>query len=161
MLILQFQVFEADPEHLDLEEVNAFIFSFLRRKLSNSVIDACAPGLETFRHCVNGKLSRELQMIVIEYLHPLGERVDPQPLGLLLPEDWRNLLVSATPWLWDLDLSKSFQCQAAEWDWEQLVRMLAQADAFEPGGCMQGACAVGVEESEEHLEYVGRDEAPR
>ena len=44
-----------------------------------------------------------------------------------------------TPWLWDVDLWTAFQGVVAAWDWERLVRMLAQADAFEPGGCMQGA----------------------
>lgn len=159
------KVFEADPEEIDIEEVTTFIFSFLRRKPSTANTEASPPGLETFKHYINCRFPRELQNILTEYLHPLGalgDKVNLEPLGVLLPKDWRDLLPSTTPWLHDLDFPKAFQAHEPpdEWDWERLVRMLAQADAFEPGGCMRGA-PLGLRNRRRIWRMLADMEAPR
>lgn len=55
-----------------------------------------------------------------------------------LPEYWREIFLRGFPWLWDLDRE---QCRLKDsetyddgskirWDWERLVRHLAQDDVF-------------------------------
>ena len=99
--------------------------------------------------------------MIIDYLHSLDERVHLEPLGLLLPQDWCSLLPSIAPWLWDLDLTGAFSGEKLnDWDWERFVRMLAQADAFEPGGCMQGA-PDGLRNRRRIWRMLGEMRAPR
>jgi hypothetical protein len=56
------------------------------------------------------------------------------------------------PWLWDLDISALQSCPVASdavdvptfeaeevWDWEHLVRTLAQVEVFEPGQPLEHA----------------------
>ncbi|EGE09242.1 hypothetical protein TEQG_08192 [Trichophyton equinum CBS 127.97] len=71
----------------------------------------------------------------------------------LSPNIWRDLLFrqQLLPWLWDLDpaILESQPLQHSNgqpsyskddfWDWEQLVRKLAQVEAFEPGNSLENA----------------------
>lgn len=52
---------------------------------------------------------------------------------------YQSLLEYATiPWLWDLDYQvlrnkEASKPQGRDWDWELLIRQLAQPDIYEPG----------------------------
>jgi hypothetical protein len=82
----------------------------------------------------------------IEQYSPL----ENPPLDLertISPSTWREMLFSGRvlPWLWDLDSSvlkslppnreKAYDANGV-WDWEFLVRQLAQVDVFEEGKLM-------------------------
>jgi hypothetical protein len=81
-----------------------------------------------------------------EIIDQIGAQLQPfespslVPTQTLPPSAWRELLFSRKilPWLWDLDSSvlESRRSDSAssytegEWDWELLVRQLAQVDVF-------------------------------
>ncbi|KAB8258127.1 hypothetical protein BDV32DRAFT_160064 [Aspergillus pseudonomiae] len=97
-------------------------------------------------------LPTELQDIIYANLHPF---INPeQTCTRLLPSRrWRDLLFNRQilPWLWDLDISALQSCpvtsdtvdirtyEADVWDWERLVRTLAQVEIFEPGHPLEHA----------------------
>ncbi|KAF4220394.1 hypothetical protein CNMCM8980_009670 [Aspergillus fumigatiaffinis] len=98
-------------------------------------------------------LPTELQDIIYKNLHPF---INPeQTCTRCLPSRlWRDLLFNRQilPWLWDLDISALQSCpvtsdaadvatfEAEEvWDWERLVRTLAQVEVFEPGHPLEHA----------------------
>ncbi|KAG2003841.1 hypothetical protein GB937_009333 [Aspergillus fischeri] len=98
-------------------------------------------------------LPTELQDMVFKNLHPFIN--PPQTCTRSLPSRlWRDLLFyrQILPWLWDLDISALQSCpvtsdavdvptfEAEEvWDWERLVRTLAQVEVFEPGQPLEHA----------------------
>lgn len=83
-------------------------------------------------------LPPEIIHSIIEQLNPFS---DP-PLAchfLILPSHWRQALLDGTllPWLSDLDprivMRKQAELQEGdEWNWELLVRQLAQGNLYEP-----------------------------
>ncbi|KAF7166705.1 hypothetical protein CNMCM5623_000249 [Aspergillus felis] len=98
-------------------------------------------------------LPTELQDMIYKNLHPF---INPeQTCTRSLPSRlWRDLLFNQQilPWLWDLDISALQSCpvtsdavdvptfEAEEvWDWERLVRTLAQVEVFEPGQPLEHA----------------------
>jgi hypothetical protein len=98
-------------------------------------------------------LPTELQDMIYKNLHPF---INPeQTCTRCLPSRlWRALLFNwqILPWLWDLDISALQSCpvtsnaadvptfEAEEvWDWERLVRTLAQVEVFEPGHPLEHA----------------------
>ncbi|GFF34306.1 contactin [Aspergillus udagawae] len=98
-------------------------------------------------------LPTELQDMIYKNLHPF---INPkQTCTRSLPSRlWRDLLFNQQilPWLWDLDISALQSCpvtsdavdvptfEAEEvWDWESLVRTLAQLEVFEPGQPLEHA----------------------
>jgi hypothetical protein len=86
-------------------------------------------------------LPTEMIEKIYDNLHPF---VNP-PLACtrtLAPEIWRDLLFHGRllPWLWDLDPTMPLLHEGNDlWDWEQLVRQLAQVEVFEPGNPMSKA----------------------
>ncbi|KAF3480881.1 uncharacterized protein GIQ15_06228 [Arthroderma uncinatum] len=99
------------------------------------------------------KLPVEIVEEIYLHLHPF---VDPgRACTYYLPSDtWRDFLFyrQLLPWLWDLDVAvlrdRSLQPDDGSqplydaenyWNWEQLVRMLAQTEIFEPGNDMSKA----------------------
>lgn len=83
-------------------------------------------------------LPQEIQRLVTEQLYNLHN----PPLTctrILSPRHWRLALLDGTvlPWLWDLDAKASDPYEPDVWDWELLVRMLAQTTIFEPGNAME------------------------
>jgi hypothetical protein len=91
--------------------------------------------------------------MIYKNLHPF---INPeQTCTRCLPSRlWRDLLFNRQilPWLWDLDISALQSCpvtsdaadvptfEAEEvWDWERLVRTLAQVEVFEPGHPLEHA----------------------
>lgn len=95
------------------------------------------------------KFPTEIIEKIYDHLHPF---VDP-PLACtrtVPPEIWRYMLFHRRllPWLWDLDPTTTFPHEGSDplpdengslWDWEQLVRTLAQVKVFEPGNPMSKA----------------------
>ncbi|EFE38230.1 hypothetical protein TRV_07101 [Trichophyton verrucosum HKI 0517] len=98
------------------------------------------------------KLPMEIVEHICLHLHPFS---DPGVACTyeLSPNIWRDLLFrqQLLPWLWDLDpaILESQPLQHSNgqpsyskddfWDWEQLVRKLAQVEAFEPGNSLENA----------------------
>lgn len=99
------------------------------------------------------KLPIEIQDMIYNNLHPF---VNPgQTCTRALPSSlWRDMLFNRQilPWLWDLDTfalrnypvtpdAGNVLTYEAEdiWDWELLVRTLAQVEVFEPGNPLQHA----------------------
>ncbi|OAL75394.1 hypothetical protein A7D00_0993 [Trichophyton violaceum] len=98
------------------------------------------------------KLPAEIIKHICLHLHPFA---DPGVICTyeLSPSIWRDLLFrqQLLPWLWDLDpaILESQPLQHSNgqpsyskdnfWDWEQLVRELAQVQAFEPGNSLENA----------------------
>ncbi|KAE8144894.1 hypothetical protein BDV25DRAFT_165856 [Aspergillus avenaceus] len=98
-------------------------------------------------------LPTELQDMIYNDLHPF---INPQQIcNRSLPSMvWRDLLFNRQilPWLWDLDISAlqsrpatsdmadvpTFEAENT-WDWEHLVRTLAQVEVFEPGHPLEHA----------------------
>ena len=71
------------------------------------------------------------------------------------PNFWRfrltNQLGRSHPWLWDIDVAmckakdlEPLRTGTTKWDWERLVRALAQKDVFEPGGSMADGVPLGL-----------------
>ena len=69
------------------------------------------------------------------------------------PRFWRECLVSkyCLPWLWDLDRNMCEQKDqqqpgngAFRWDWEGLIRTLAQQAVFEKDGPMSNGVPLGL-----------------
>ncbi|KAE8395808.1 hypothetical protein BDV23DRAFT_144852 [Aspergillus alliaceus] len=98
-------------------------------------------------------LPTELQDMIYKSLHPF---INPEQTCTrsLPPRLWRDLLFNRQilPWLWDLDISALQSCPVASdsvdvptfeaegvWDWERLVRTLAQVRVFEPGQPLEHA----------------------
>ncbi|RAQ46461.1 hypothetical protein AFGD_000221 [Aspergillus flavus] len=98
-------------------------------------------------------LPAEIQDMIYNNLHPF---VNPgQTCTRSLPSGlWRDMLFNRhiLPWLWDLDISalrsypvtpdagNALTYEAEDvWDWERLVRTLAQVEVFEPGNPLQHA----------------------
>ena len=83
-------------------------------------------------------LPPEMIYQIMEHLHPFSN----PPLScnfLISPSYWRQALINGVilPWLWDLDLRVVMRKEAElqggdEWNWELLVRQLAQGDLYEP-----------------------------
>lgn len=98
------------------------------------------------------KLPTEIIEHICLHLHPFA---DPGVACTyeLSTNIWRDLLFhqQLLPWLWDLDPSilESPPLQYSNsqpsyskddfWDWEQLVRKLAQVEVFEPGNSLENA----------------------
>ncbi|KAF5860094.1 hypothetical protein ETB97_002055 [Aspergillus alliaceus] len=96
-------------------------------------------------------LPTELQGMIYNNLHPF---VNPEltPNRSLPPGLWRDMLFNRQilPWLWDLDISViqshpptsdtddvlTYEAEDV-WDWELLVRTLAQVEVLEPGNPLQ------------------------
>ena len=105
------------------------------------------------------RFPQEIIDMILRYLLPWHEL--PLPCKrLLAPIHWRRLLLKdgIFPWLWDIDhrvtadhgfdvrdedltVSEYMDVHWADngWDWELLVRELAQSNVFEPGSTMQYA----------------------
>ncbi|KAK6835713.1 hypothetical protein RU639_001826 [Aspergillus parasiticus] len=98
-------------------------------------------------------LPTEIQDMIYNNLHPF---INPEPTCTrYLPSSlWRDMLFNRhiLPWLWDLDISALRSYPATPdagnvltyeaedvWDWERLVRTLAQVEMFEPGNPLQHA----------------------
>jgi hypothetical protein len=89
-------------------------------------------------------LPAEIEDEILKQLHPF---INPSLARILPPSTWRRFLFSGTllPWLWDLNPSiltsqqsnnnPPFNADGA-WDWELLVRQLAQVEVFEDGNIM-------------------------
>lgn len=116
------------------------------------------------RHLLGGQVSQlpvELQDMIYDQLHPF---VNPslECTRQISADIWRSLLFDGRlfPWLWDLDPSMlqgpshtyadegngSYNNQNLPsygasnfWDWERLVRELAQVEVFESGNLMEHA----------------------
>lgn len=118
--------------------------------------------------CNGNSISKRFSQLPIELheeiycnLHPFVN-VPLECTRQLSADDWRTFLFRGNlfPWLWDLDssvLQSSPRINSEEfhnggphdmppayyadgyWDWEQLVRQLAQVDAFESGRSMERA----------------------
>lgn len=139
-LIIYLQLFEAHPS--DLPGVTAFILSQLRQA---HPLEPIASGeVDVQRNTV--LLPQGLEEMILEMLVSLGSP-PLQNMGILHPRTWLEILFKGFPWLWDLNRD---ECYAKEeetqedgskkvWDWEGLVRRLAQRDAFEARGNMQHA----------------------
>ncbi|KAE8416500.1 hypothetical protein BDV36DRAFT_284520 [Aspergillus pseudocaelatus] len=105
-------------------------------------------------------LSLELEALPTEILDMIYNNLHPfvnpgQICTRSLPSSlWRDMLFNrhVLPWLWDLDISalRSYPVtpdagnvltyEADDvWDWERLVRTLAQVEVFEPGNPLQHA----------------------
>lgn len=91
-------------------------------------------------------LPPELLDDILTHLLPF-ENPPLNPTRLLPPSKWRSMLFSGKilPWLWDLD-DTALDSRSIEnlpsyrdddtWDWELLIRQLAQADVFSEGSQM-------------------------
>ena len=80
------------------------------------------------------RLPAELQDLIFKEFHPWRN----PPLActrLVDPINWRALFKDLLPWLWDLDLNevpkRPASISSQEWDWELLIRQLAQSGAFD------------------------------
>ena len=83
---------------------------------------------------------------ILSHLLPLPKRVTQDhelPLFKLPTEMIEKIydnLHPFLPWLWDLDPTMPLLDKGNDlWDWEQLVRQLAQVEVFEPGNPMSKA----------------------
>ena len=109
------------------------------------------------------QLPPELQHTIFKNLHPFT-KPPVQCSRHLTPSTWKSLLLHGqlVPWLWELpalaaelpsiDISLNDRGNGnrtvnvkldddydQSWDWELLVRQLAQPEVFEPGGVMESA----------------------
>jgi hypothetical protein len=96
-----------------------------------------------------GQLPTEGIDVICQHLQPF-QNPSLQCSRDLAPGLWRELLFDQglLPWLWDLD-SSLLQSRKSDilpfydvenaWDWELLVRQLAQTDVFESGKLMEHA----------------------
>jgi hypothetical protein len=84
------------------------------------------------------QLPSELITSIMQQLHPF---LNPpkQCTYLISPTYWLQALLdkSLLPWLWDLDAEAIMRKQDSgisgqQWDWELLLRQLAQSDDYEP-----------------------------
>ena len=87
---------------------------------------------------------------------PFGTDPSPKPTRYLPdnePQFWFDCLTSgqSLPWLWDLDRDMCERMYhssppngAAGWDWERLIRTLAQQDFFEQGGIIEYDVPLGL-----------------
>lgn len=132
------------------------ILAYLK-PLPASVTSITAPSLQSELD----SLPVEIQLEIHQNMHPF---TDPpiQCTRKLAPSTWKELLFhqQLLPWLWDLgqpetadypfhasvhgsltDENADTSVQQSDnenlWDWELLVRQLAQLDSFEPGGVME------------------------
>ncbi|KAF4549009.1 Hypothetical protein D9617_24g017230 [Elsinoe fawcettii] len=85
-------------------------------------------------HCILN-LPQEIQQIIVNQLRPF-DNPPRQCTYMFPPTMWKQALLNGIlPWLWDLD-HKMIHAQSERdqmWDWEKLVRRLAQDDVFLPG----------------------------
>jgi hypothetical protein len=95
--------------------------------------------------CLGARLPQELQDIIESYLAPSFVDPDPKANRILPGSWWKEALMhkKLLPWLWDLDV-KMIRRKASnppknwfgaagtwmEWDWESLVRQLAQTHFY-------------------------------
>lgn len=142
--------FETDP--LDIKGLTAFIPSHLH-PISSASPATLLSGEQlawlnggslppVLRPRLWAKLPPELQENVKYYKAPLIDL--PKTCNRSLPHDWwlQALLDGKIlPWLFDLDtdMIKQKDAEPQDWDWEYLVRTLAQVEAFEPGNTMENA----------------------
>ncbi|KAL8926199.1 MAG: hypothetical protein Q9208_003102 [Pyrenodesmia sp. 3 TL-2023] len=130
--------YEANPQEIPCltEYIISKLRPFKRVACSNSM------GLE--------QLPQEIHDIIDEYISwPMVADPDPRPTRFQNAGYWMQLLVSGKvlPWLWDLDeqLCKTKHAQkrhrryGEDWDWELLIRQLAQTEVFEEGNLMSDA----------------------
>ncbi|OGM47771.1 hypothetical protein ABOM_003215 [Aspergillus bombycis] len=133
------KAYEYEMAPLPIPGLTQEILSYLQPlplSLQEQSQSGCSLELET--------LPIELQDIVYTNLHPF---INPEQTCTrrLPPRLWRDLLFNRQilPWLWDLDISAlqswPVTCAADSWDWERLVRTLAQVEIFEPGHPLEHA----------------------
>ena len=84
-------------------------------------------------------LPTEVQALILLHLDPLSD-LSPTCSYLLPPQFWLRALQTSSlfPWLWELDFpaliaKDQHKGLGGTWDWESLVRRLAQRDIHVPG----------------------------
>lgn len=95
-------------------------------------------------------LPQELEDMVLDQITwPMADNPSLEPTRCGTPEFWLQALLTgqALPWLWDLErgacvahhTTKPDPSKGEDWDWELLVRKLAQTNIFDDGQPMKNA----------------------
>ena len=114
ILIAHFQHFEADPENVS--DITTVILSHLLPVSPTKIVASSSKAPEL----------------------PPAEQLDLECQFDYHPNIWRQgLLTGYLPWLWDLEPAAISHKEASkphdqEWNWELLVRQLAQVNLHEP-----------------------------
>lgn len=137
-----------NPLKIDVKELTRFVLSLLQPLLLPRPT-AKHRHVHGTDHCPGARLPQELLNVIEAHLSSSFIDPDPEPSQILPQSWWREVLVNKIllPWLWDLDVGMIRKKESqprknwfgapgtwVEWDWESLVRKLAQTNFYKDIG---------------------------
>ncbi|ERF75793.1 hypothetical protein EPUS_01623 [Endocarpon pusillum Z07020] len=142
------KVFDMNPMTIKAKQLTDFVLSMLQPLLLPRPTAGQGHARE-ITHCPGARLPQELLNMIESYASSSFSNADPEPSRILPQSWWREALINKKmlPWLWDLDVDMIRTKDSkppknwfgasgtwVEWDWELLVRKLAQTDFYKDIG---------------------------